>query len=81
MKYAIQIKESYTRTVIVEASDYNEAVDNVVDAYTKGTITLNADNSSVEIECIDDTQEYLKIFGNDQFEKMDVLENLIKKEK
>lgn len=46
-------------------------MDKCADAYYDGTITLNADNSLVDIEIENDTENYLEIFGKEEFEKMD----------
>lgn len=72
-KYALKITETYTRTVVVDVEDdqdYLTAVDKCADAYYDGTITLNADNSAVEVEIENDTENYLEIFGKEEFEKM-----------
>lgn len=73
-KYALKITETYTRTVVVEVEDeqdYLTAEDKCAEAYYAGTITLNADNSAVDVEIENDTENYLEIFGKEEFEKMD----------
>lgn len=73
-KYALKITETYTRTVVVDVKDdqdYLRAVDKCADAYYDGKIILNADNSVVDIEIENDTENYLEIFGKEEFEKMD----------
>ena len=72
MKYAIKVTELLTRTVIVEADTYDDAEDKVADAFYKGSLVLHEDNSAVDLECADDTEEYIQIFGKNNFEKMDV---------
>ena len=72
MKYAIRVTEILTRTVIVEADTYDEAEDKVADAYYKGILLLHADNSAVDLECENDTEDYIKIFGTETFEQMEV---------
>lgn len=37
-KFAVQVKEFYTRTIIVESYDYTDAEDKIVDAYYNGKI-------------------------------------------
>lgn len=72
-KYAVKITETYTRTVVVEVEDdqdYLAAADKCADAYYDGTIIFNADNSAVDIEMEDDTDNYIDIFGKEAFEKM-----------
>ena len=50
MKIAVALIEKRVRTVIVEAENYDEASEKVMDAYDKGDITLNYDNASIEAE-------------------------------
>lgn len=45
MEYAINIKETLSRTIIVEADDLCEALQSVEDAANKGKITLTCDDS------------------------------------
>lgn len=77
MKIAIRVRELLTRTIIVEADNYEGAQDKVVDAYYNGRLVLHADNSAVDLECEDDTKNYIEIFGKDEFEKMNVTEDLL----
>ena len=73
-KYAVKITETYTRTFVVDVEDdqdYLAAADKCSDAYYDGTIIFNADNSAVDIEMEDDTENYIDIFGKEKFEKMD----------
>ena len=70
-KFAIQVKEIYTRTIVVDADDYTAAEDKIADAYYDGKLILNADNSSVDLELENDTENYVEIFGKKEFEKMD----------
>lgn len=76
MRFAVKVTESLTRTIIVDGDNYEEAVDKVMNEYNNGNLVLHADNSTLELECNDDTENYLEIFGNDEFEKMDVLEKV-----
>ena len=71
-KYAVEMKETYTRTIIVEAEDYLEAEDKVADAYYDGRIILDGDNSAIDVELQNDTENYIEIFGKEDFEKMAV---------
>ena len=73
-KYAVKITETYTRTLVVEVEDdqdYLAVADKCADAYYDETIILNADNSAVDIEMEDDTDNYIDLFGKEKFEKMD----------
>lgn len=72
MKYAIKVTELLTRTVIVEADTYDEAEDKVADAFYKGALVLHEDNSAVDLECNDDTEDYIEVFGKEFFEQMEV---------
>ena len=74
MKYAVKLTELLTRTVVVEAEDYLEAEDKVADAYYKGDVQLYADNSAVDLELENDTDNYIEIFGKEEFERMEVSE-------
>lgn len=75
-KYAIKVRETLTRVVIVEADDYLEARDKVEDAYYKGNLQLYADNSAVDLELENDTDNYIEIFGAEEFKLMEVSDEL-----
>ena len=67
-KYAVCIIETLTRTVIVEVDDnetYEDAEEKVYQAYNNCYIVLNADNSAVDFECEDDTENYMELFEED----------------
>ena len=70
MKFAIKITEFLTRTVVVEADTYEKAERKVSDAYYKGNIQLHADNSAVDFEFENDTDNYIEIFGEKEFNMM-----------
>lgn len=72
MKYAIKVREILTRVVIVEADDYLEARDKVEDAYYRVDLELNADNSAVDLELENDTDNYIEMFGEENFQSMEV---------
>ena len=72
MKYAIKVTELLTRTLIVEADTYDEAEDKIANAFYNGALVLHEDNSAVDLECANDTKEYIEIFGEDGFEQMEV---------
>ena len=76
MKYAIKVTELLVRTMVVEAEDYLEAEDKVANAYYKGNLQLNADNSAVDLELENDTENYIEIFGEEEFKSMEVSEEL-----
>lgn len=68
-KMAIKVVETRTRTVVVEVEDYVAGEDLIADAWNKGDLYLDADNSNVELSCEDDTDNYIEIFGKECFEK------------
>lgn len=72
MKIAVKVTELLTRTVILEADTYDEAEDKVADAFNKGALVLHEDNSAFELQCENDTENYIEIFGKEEFEKMKV---------
>lgn len=78
MKYAIKLTEYLVRTVVVEAEDYLEAEDKVANAYCKGDLQLHADNSAVDLGLENDTENYIEIFGDEEFQLMEVSEELRK---
>ena len=75
MKIAVKVREILTRTVVVEAGSYLEAEDIVADAYYNGNLQLHADNSAVDLELENDTENYIEIFG-EEFETMEITEEL-----
>ena len=52
-----------------------EAEDIVADAYYNGNLQLRADNSAVNLELENDTENYIEIFG-EEFETMEITEEL-----
>lgn len=76
MKFAVKLTETLTRTVIVEADDYLEAEAIVEDAYYYKGLELHADNSAVNLELENDTENYIEIFGKEEFEAMNVSEEI-----
>lgn len=77
MKIAVKVTELLTRTVVVEAENYEEAEDKVADAYYNGNLVFHADNSAVDLECENDTKNYIEIFGKEEFKNMDVSEEFL----
>ena len=77
MNFAVKMTESLVRTVVVEADTYEQAEEKVSDAYYNGNIQLHADNSAVDLELENDTDNYIEIFGKEEFESMEV-ENCFK---
>lgn len=75
MKIAVKVREILTRTVVVEAESYLEAEDIVADAYYNGNLQLHDDNSAVDLELENDTENYIEIFG-EEFETMEITEEL-----
>ena len=74
MKLAIKVIETRTTTIVVEADDYLEAEEKVKNAYDNGNISLDYDNASIDMEVEDDTENYIDIFGEEEFQKMDAVE-------
>lgn len=72
MKFAIKMTETLSRTIIVEADNFYDAHRKVKDKYNNGDLILTADNSVVELECEDDTDNYVEIFGEDEYAKLEV---------
>ena len=66
-KYVVEVKETLTRLVVVEAVNYNDAQHQVSKAYHDTDIKLNAHNSDIEIEYSDYTDEYRKSVGEESF--------------
>lgn len=67
-KFAVGVTETLTRTVIVEVDDdatYEDAEEKVYQAYNNCYIVINEDNSAVEFECKDDTENYMELFEED----------------
>ena len=76
MKYAVELIETLTRTVIVEAESYLEAEEKVKEAYRKASLQLDADNSYVDLELKNDTENYIIIFGEEEFLAMEETDEL-----
>lgn len=77
MKIAVNVTELLTRTVIVESDNYEDAKDKVINAYNNGNLVFHADNSTIDLKCKNDTENYIEIFGKDEFEKMDISEEFL----
>ena len=77
MKYAIKVTELLTRTLIVEADTYDEAEDKIANAFYKGALVLHEDNSAVDLECENDTDNYIEIFGEEGFKHMEASWELV----
>ena len=72
MKYAVRVTESLSRTIIAEAESYEQAEAKVKFAYDTSKIMLQANNSSVDVEYMDDTKNYIDMFDEDGFDNMEV---------
>ena len=72
MKYAIRITESWSRTVIVEADSYEDGVNKLEMAYDDNEITLTPDNAISELSCENDTENYVNLFGQEEFDNMSI---------
>ena len=51
--------------MVVDAESYLEASEIVADAYYNGNLQLHADNSAVDLELENDTENYIETFGKD----------------
>lgn len=71
MKIAICVEEKLTRTVLVDADNYEEAEKKVSKAYDECKLILTPDNSIVEVEYRDDTEQYIDVFGLNEFDAME----------
>lgn len=71
MKYAVKVTETLTNTVIVEADNYLEAEEKVRWEYDSFRLILNADNSAVDVEFENDTDNYGELFGEEDFQSME----------
>ena len=72
MRFAVNIKEILSNTIVVDnVNSYEEAEDKVKEAKGKGFLIMNYDNSSIETEYKDDTNTYLEIFGDEEFKKLE----------
>ena len=70
-KYVVEVKETLTRLVVVsDAINYNDAQRQVSKAYHDNDLQLNADNSDVEIEYSDYTDEYKESVGEEDFKRI-----------
>ncbi len=65
-KYAVNIKEIYSTTIICDAYSYEEAQEKVKNAYNHGLFVLDGDNSDTSVQYKDDTANYIDIFGYDK---------------
>ena len=78
-KYAIQIQETLTRIVILDADNYEDAEYQVSKAYHDTDIELNADNSNVEVEYSDITDRFIELVGESIFKKLPETEEITKR--
>lgn len=72
MKYAVAVTETLLRTVVVEASNENEAIDKVQAAYDEEKIVLDYDDYDGEMEIIcngtirEEDVAYYQILGEEE---------------
>ena len=71
MKVAVKLTELYTRTVVLEAENYEEAEEKILKEYERGNLLFHGENSAVDLEMEDDSKNYVEIFGEEEFEKME----------
>ena len=70
-KYVVEVKETLTRLVVVDgATNYNDAQRQIYKAYHDNDLQLNADNSDVEIEYSDYTDQYRESVGEEEFKRI-----------
>lgn len=77
MKVAVQVKETLTRTVIVEADNRHAAERMVSAAYKDEKLVLTADSSIADVEIEDVTDTYIKNIGEKEFEVLEVSTELL----
>lgn len=67
-KFAVEIIEVLSRTVISEGDTYEEAETKVKRSVKGGSITLNeGGNSHYDFDYKNDTENYIEIFGDGNF--------------
>ena len=69
-KYVVEVKETLSRLVVVDAVNYIDAQRQISKAYFDTDLQLNADNSDVEIEYSDYTDDYRKTVGDEEFKRI-----------
>ena len=66
-KFAIELTQTLTRTIIVEGNDYLDAKDKLTEAYFDGKVKMNKKNSIERFELKDKTKEYIQSLGKKKF--------------
>ena len=66
-KFAIELTQTLTRTIIVEGNDYLDAKDKLTEAYFDGKVKINKKNSIERFELKDKTKEYIQSLGKKKF--------------
>ena len=78
MKFAVKLVETLEKTVIVETDgDFSDAKNIVEDAYYSESIVLSADNADVNLELVNDTENYIRMYGKEKFNSLPVDEDLM----
>lgn len=78
-KFAIEIIEVLSRTVIVEGDSYEDAKAKVKESVEKRSIILNEDNSHYDFDYKNDTENYIEIFGDEKFKSFPEADELTHK--
>ena len=66
-KFAIELTQTLTRTIIVEGNDYLDAKDKLTEAYFDEKVKMNKKNSIERFELKDKTKEYIQSLGEKNF--------------
>lgn len=56
MKIAVKITKTLERTVVVEANNYKKAEEKVLTAFYNGKLPIHDYNSTVGLDCANDTE-------------------------
>lgn len=78
-KFAVEIIEVLSRTVIAEGDTYEEAEAKVKRSVKVGSITLNEENSHYDFDYKNDTENYIEIFGDEIFQSFPETDELVHK--
>lgn len=78
-KFAVEIIEVLSRTVISEGDTYEEAEAKVKRSVKGGSITLNEENSHYDFDYKNDTANYIEIFGDEKFQSFPETDELVHK--
>ena len=78
-KFAVEIIEVLSRTVISEGDTYEQAEAKVKRSVKGGSIILNEENSHYDFDYKNDTENYIEIFGDEKFQSFPETDELVHK--